>query len=581
MLRAWPLGLAYFVAAALAVGLTRFNGGLAFVWISSAIAIAALVRAPRRFWLAPILVCAIASFLATGLLGLGWKAAPAFAAINMVEAGIAGWLLRYHRNAGRALASLDWFFAFVLAAGIAGPLVGASLAAAWFLFEGRDWVSAFTAYFCGHALGNLIFTPLALLVISRRAWRSSVRALRERRAEALILVPLAALIGVATFLQSSLPLLFLPILPIILVAFRVGREGAALSIVLLALVGGAMTAMGRGPTMMLASTIGVRVMFLQFYLAATLLTVLPVAAELHARRRIVTRLRVSEERYRLLAEFSSDVMFHLELDGVIRYVSPAIRQYGYSEQDLIGRGSAILIDPDYLDVARRGHAAISNSSGGMHRYEYVGIAADGTRSWFETHARLIIDEAGEPDGMIAIVRDISSVKATEIMLTEAALTDSLTELPNRRAFRQAAAKLAPPSGSTADGLLCLALFDIDHFKQVNDCFGHDSGDAVLRRFAEIAQAMVRHGDIVARIGGEEFGILFPRTSIEKALAVCERFRMEVARTTMLIGGHAISVTVSGGVAVIGEGGLDRAMKIADRALYQAKEQGRDQLALAA
>ena len=167
----------------------------------------------------------------------------------------------------------------------------------------------------GHSLGNLAFTPLAMLVMGRKAFRSTIGSLARRRGNTLLLMPLVAIVSVGTFAQSDFPLLFLPILPIILVTFRIGREGAALAIALLAVIGGVLTAIGMGPTVLMATEVSTRILFFQFYLAATVLTVLPVAADLHSRRRVNRTLRQSEERFRLIAEHSTDILFHIEIDG--------------------------------------------------------------------------------------------------------------------------------------------------------------------------------------------------------------------------------------------------------------------------
>jgi diguanylate cyclase (GGDEF)-like protein len=159
------------------------------------------------------------------------------------------------------------------------------------------------------------------------------------------------------------------------------------------------------------------------------------------------------------------------------------------------------------------------------------------------------------------------------------MTDPLTGLANRRAFREAAQRRLQQSETRpAD---CIALFDIDHFKRVNDRHGHDAGDEVLRVFARIAANAVRVGDLIARLGGEEFAVIFPSTSIDLALRICERLRAEVAKARIRVGDAPIQVTVSGGVAILGPEGLDHALKKADQALYHAKDGGRDQLALAA
>lgn len=574
------LGLFYFAAAGGTIAFTRFEGGVAWIWIATAILIAALVRTPRRFWIGPILVCATASVLATGLWGLGWKAAPVFAFINIAEAMAAAWILRPHRTRGQTLASLGWFGTFLLAVGVCGPLLGAAMVAGWFTIHGGDPVSAGISFILGHSLGNLTFTPLAMLVLGKNALRSTNRALSRKSGNTLVLMPLVAIVSIGTFTQSNLPLLFLPILPIILVTFRIGREGAALAIAILAIIGGLLTVIGMGPTVLLATAVSSRILFFQFYLAATVLTVLPIAADLHSRRRVNRTLRQSEERFRLIAEHSTDILFHIETNGTVRYVSPSIRQLGgYEPADLIGQSAFLVVAPEHFDIVQQAFREAIAGRGATQSLDYYMISKDGTKRWFETHARAIVDEEGRIDGVISIVRDIAARKETEKTLTAAALTDPLTLLPNRRAFRLAVDKLKPAADSK--NRACIAMFDIDHFKRVNDRFGHDAGDVVLCRFAEIAQSLVRSGDLVARMGGEEFAILFPHTSAEHALVICERLRVEIAATTILVDETEIAVTVSGGVAPLGEDGLDRALKIADQALYVAKQQGRDQLALAA
>lgn len=578
MARLTPMALAYFAVAALAIIFTRFEGGFAFLWGASAILIGALVRLPHRQWSTALAMCGLACLIAIGLWGQGWAAAPYFVLVNLTEGVVGAWLMRKDRAAGRALVSLDWLVRFVLAAGIAAPLCAASLAAAWMAMGEGPIFNHFQSYFFAHSLGNLTFTPLAMLVVDARARRSTWCALRRRGRDMAFLLPLLIATTLTVFLQGHLPLLFLPILPVMLVAFRTGREGAALSIALLAVLGGALSAAGFGPTQLIAGSLGYRLIFFQFYVATTVLTVLPVAADLQRRRALARRIRDSEERYRLLAEFSTDIILKLEPRGRIRYVSPAIRRFGYAEEELIGRNCSILIDSEHLPAATEAHLHTLDLAGETNRFEYLAVAKDGTRHWCETHAQTIFDQHGRADGMVSIVRNIDERKRNEAQLAEAALTDPLTGLPNRRAFRDAAGSKFSSENSES---CCIALFDIDHFKLVNDSHGHDAGDEVLKIFARIAASALRKKDLVARIGGEEFAIIFPDTSIEQALTICDRLRAEVARTPICVSDKVIRVTVSGGVAMLGPGGVDHALKRADQALYQAKDGGRDQLALAA
>jgi diguanylate cyclase (GGDEF)-like protein/PAS domain S-box-containing protein len=575
-----PLAIAYFIAASVAVALTRYDGGIAFLWIATPLLIADLMTRPRRQWLASILPCAVASALATSLFGMGWEMALPFAAINTFEAFLAAWVFRRYGHPLRPLGSLSWLLHFVISVGLIAPAVCAALAALTFWAFGHSPGAAFVHYFTGRALGNITLTPLAMLIAQGGVERIFRHARRHDAATAVGLLLLVVATSITVFAQARMPLLFLPILPIILVTFRVGHGGTAMAIVLLALVGGGATLLGLGPIQFIDLAEGERIQFLQFYLATTVLTVLPVAAELQQRSRLNRALRLSEERYRLMAEHSTDILLHLELDGRIRYVSPSIHQLGgHDPKALVGTNIAALVAPEDEQQAHAAHLATIVARGKTRTYDTLALTATGEKRWFESRSCALLDEHGEVESLLSLVRDISKRKAREVRLTEDALTDTLTGLANRRGFRAAielsAADQRAPSSS------CIAVLDLDHFKRINDRFGHDAGDQVLREFAQIARAMVREQDLVARVGGEEFAIFFPGTSVAQAMEVCDRLRVRTARTVITSGKARMWVTVSGGVAPLGAGGIDDAFPIADAALYEAKRNGRDQLALAA
>ena len=574
------LGVAYFSAASLTVSQTRFDGGVAFIWIAASLLIADLVSRPRRQWPWSLVACGVASFMATGLFGLGWGMALPLMVINLSEAVLAAWLLRRYGRGQRPLGSLSWLMPFVIAVGVIGPLVGAILAATAMWAIGKSPGDVFVNYATGHALGNITFTPLALFVVGNnlRRLRESVR--RQPWTEQVALLSFVLATSLIVFFQGNLPLLFVPVLPIILVAFRLGRGGAAIAIVILAVVGGAATLAGSGPIQLLDVSRAAQVQFFQFYLAATVLTVLPVAADLQNRARLLRAMRLSEERYRLIAEHSTDILLHLEVDGRIRFVSPSMWQLGgHDPNALIGRNSNILIAPEHRERVRAAFVETIAAAGETLTYDYLALTADGSRRWFETHGRAILDDRGKIDGVLSVVRDISVRKAVERRLTDDAQTDPLTGLPNRRGFNTTVSRR--PAEAGLDRSDCVAVLDLDHFKVINDSFGHAVGDEVLRGFANIARLMVREGDLVARTGGEEFAIFFPDTSVGQAMLICDRLRREVAQTDQRVGSATVRITVSGGVGQIGPEGVDHALKVADTALYKAKRNGRDQFALAA
>ena len=396
----WLLGLVYGLAAAAALWLTRFDSGVAFLWGANAILIAALVRTGLQRWWAPLLVCGVVGGTLTGLLGLGWAAALPFAVVNLGESACAAWIMRSQPRERDTLESMRWFARYVVAAGVAGPTVATILATGSLLLLGRFTSDAIVNLFTGHSLGNLTFVPLALMFTGRRQQHEAWTVLAGRPVEAAALLIIVLVVSGGVFAQASNPLLFLPVMAIILVTFRLGRVGAVLAVALLAVVGGVLTAVGEGPMHLVAlDDIAARMQFFQFYLAVTVLTVLPVSADLHHRKLLLRRVRLSEERFRMMAEHSSDLMMHIGNDGRFRYMSPSMQQIGgYDPATLIGTPSSALIAPDYLEMVRREHWGTMEEPGRTRRYQYMGVMADGSQRWFETHSRAIIDEDGQSDG---------------------------------------------------------------------------------------------------------------------------------------------------------------------------------------
>jgi diguanylate cyclase (GGDEF)-like protein len=165
-------------------------------------------------------------------------------------------------------------------------------------------------------------------------------------------------------------------------------------------------------------------------------------------------------------------------------------------------------------------------------------------------------------------------------LEELAAVDSMTGLYNRQHFEALArAELARCQRYMRP--LALLMLDVDHFKHVNDHFGHAAGDQVLRTIAKVCSGTKRDSDVLGRIGGEEFALLLPETTAEAAEQFAERLRNAVRSCPIAIAGHPIVATISIGVAgaSVRTSGLEILMHCADQALYRAKGAGRDRVAL--
>ncbi|MCC7483849.1 MAG: diguanylate cyclase [Burkholderiales bacterium] len=177
-------------------------------------------------------------------------------------------------------------------------------------------------------------------------------------------------------------------------------------------------------------------------------------------------------------------------------------------------------------------------------------------------------------------REMHKLQRALAQATELARHDSLTGLLNRKGLEDAMRRELARSRRRATPL-CVALIDIDDFKQLNDTHGHQSGDAALAHLAELARATLRPQDALARYGGEEFVFLLPDTSLDQAVAAISRLQRELARREFVRGGHGIAIRFSAGVALLGaDEGKDGVLARADGALYAAKRAGKNRVVTA-
>jgi diguanylate cyclase (GGDEF)-like protein len=162
-------------------------------------------------------------------------------------------------------------------------------------------------------------------------------------------------------------------------------------------------------------------------------------------------------------------------------------------------------------------------------------------------------------------------------MQQLATHDELTTLPNRRHVQQwMTHELARQQRRTT--LLCMAIVDLDHFKHVNDHYGHATGDEVLRRFSRQSKAFLREGDVLARWGGEEFLLVMPATTLEQANEMLQRLRLQMQRPESWGGCSGTPVSFSAGLTAHADReSLEDTVNRADHALYEAKHQGRDRI----
>lgn len=582
-LSALALATVYFALAALTLRYTRFNGGVALIWIATAPLLAYLVTRPKSLWLLPALGCGLTGATATILFGLGPKAALPFALINVSEAIGGALILRRLLPRSYRFESLREIGIFLGVAGILMPAVagffaGLTANAITGLPMLRNWFD----YFTGHGLGAIAFTPLVLLATSGEVRNWTANAKPRERIEATFLILVMGVVTLGAFSQDVLPLLFLPLLPMMIAVFRIGRLGAALAITLLTVIALICTIRGGGPINLIAGSTGMHAQFLQFYLACAVLIAWPAAAELKHRKIVHGQLQAASAVARLVVDRTGDIIIYFAIDGTMQYISPAIEIVaGYGPDELTGKMPHSLIHPADIDEAIRIHRLALQQPDDTFIIEYRARSADGSYAWYEGHSRATVDEAGQSSGVVSIIHGVSARKDAEDALVREAQTDPLTGVLNRRGFDAALAERFAAGSPVAP--FTIVMFDLDHFKAINDTYGHETGDLVIKAFAEHLQGLLRKNDAVARFGGEEFVAILDGATAHTAHEVCERLRVGFAQfQRQAVDGRAFSVTVSGGIAVYREGmDMARLLAEADAALYRAKSEGRNRLALAA
>jgi len=578
------LGVAFFILASASIALTRFEGGVAFLWPATAPLLAFLaVRLPRE-WPYPVAATLIASWLSSWFFGAGPVTGIPIAFAIVGEALIAATILRSAGDKFYGFDSLTSLGIFVFAAGGIAPMLSAFVGA-WAIagHPGQLFWPNWRAWYAAHSLGTVSLAPLLLLSLRGEAIRWVRNATRRRQIEALLLLGTVVATSCYVFGQARLPLLFLPLLPLLLATFRLGRIGATMSVVILAAIGGALTIRGNGPISLIHTSIGGRAQFFQFYLTVAVFMVLPVAADLKRRTALVSQLKASEASYRLVADSLGDTIIHTSLDGDVRFASTAIVDLtGYEAVDVLGRNSRDFVLPEDLAAFEAARDAAIADSERTISIEYRARVRNDVVIWCETRMRSYLDAHDMAGGVILVVRDATERKAMEAELALEARTDALTGIPNRRAFFR---RLDYVQGEVEAGqaIECVALLDLDLFKQVNDSHGHATGDLLLQTISSILTSIVRSSDMVARVGGEEFGLVLWGTDLDQAVHTCDRVLAAIAGCSIISsGGLTVRATTSIGIALIEQGRTSAILyEDADRALYEAKSTGRNRLRIAA
>jgi diguanylate cyclase (GGDEF)-like protein/PAS domain S-box-containing protein len=310
-----------------------------------------------------------------------------------------------------------------------------------------------------------------------------------------------------------------------------------------------------------------------------IMTLIEITEKKHLQR----KLDASRQRYAALVDSATDGIITIDHNQVIKMINEsAKRMFGIDKDESVVGEHLSRFVPEH---AREAHTQLVDvfrmsdveSKPMDARTPIFGLRADGSEIEIEVSISKI--RVGNKVEMMAVIRDISEHTKLIEQLKQAATHDSLTGIYNRR--HGAALLNSEIHRSQRFGqALTVAMLDIDHFKNVNDTYGHACGDLVLNSFVATISKTLRISDTICRWGGEEFLVILPGASAVDALNWAERAREAVASlSTIGVGEHAIKVTASFGLASLEKGDttLEEILKRADDALYRAKGGGRNRV----
>lgn len=285
------------------------------------------------------------------------------------------------------------------------------------------------------------------------------------------------------------------------------------------------------------------------------------------------RLEASETTFRLVFQGAGNGMATIAFDRpdpgrVLRVNEAFCRITGYAPDQLIGTSFPSYLDDEDFGQTQREIEELTQTGNEPYRFERRFLRADGRAIWLAGTASIVDQGKDQPRFILVQVDDVTARKDAERELEHNAAHDPLTGLPNRRLLRHrfnAALQRCRQTGSRGAVLFC----DLDHFKDVNDRYGHEAGDRALREIADRLLAQVRHGDTVARLGGDEFAILAEDISGDALDLLVGRLDEAIASPLTDID---VPVTASIGTGIVSPyvTDLDELLRTADDAMYQAK-----------
>jgi len=684
---------------AMSLLLMRRVGSMVSLWSANGIAAGVLLSVPRRHWPSLILIITAALLVGHALVfGPSLNSGLLLAPVDLMEILIVTMIIhRYFPNITGQAGGYLRLGRIAIGAALVGCLVSTLLASVVQQYvSGETLFGSVEGWFRAHLLGMVIVGMLTLVAFRERGHLLGAQGTRLRMLRDVLLL---VVITIGVFNQTRYPMLFIVFAPLLYLVFRYRFPGLVLGVTLVALVTNVATTLGDGPlTLVPSDSPAERALIAQVYLGVICLIAVPVALALADRQRLADKVERSENLYRLLADYASDLIVRIAEDGTRRYVSPSVKdmlgwtpeQFAAQRSDLIHPDDRYLVNdtlerlhqtgkpelvryrvrdntgeyrwleaigrlapsPDHpgeietvygaRDITRRvlAEEALADSEkrlreitdhvpaiiahvdkeqhytfinayaadvigvqassiigrtvgemrgpavsavlkphidralqGTESSFEYQMHAGDRTRYFQATYLPATTAD-GTLNGFYTLTTEITRIKQAEQQLDFLAHHDALTGIANRLSFRENVDYAVAHAAATHEPLL-LMMIDVDHFKQINDTYGHAAGDTALSEVANRLKGSIRKTDLLARLGGDEFVILcHDIDDMDTARQLADKITAAM-QPPIHVGATALKISLSMGVALCRDAAsADELTQRADEALYQAKDAGR-------
>ena len=568
-----PVAVAYFAVAKLGLTFAADSDIVSAVWPPSGVALAAVVVLGYRVWPA----IAIGALLANATGDSSIAVATGIACGNALAAVSAGLMLsraRFDPHLGR----IRDVVALALLGAAASTAINATIgtSALWIdgvASPGTLW-EFWRVWWLGDLTGVLLVAPPLLLLAAGRG----APLPRARIAEASVLV--AALVAVTIVVLNGRVTVAYPVFPLIILAsMRFRQAGGVVAALVVSSLAVYFTAHGEGP--FVGGSSAIELLRAQLFVAVAALTALLVAAmrtEWERSEGALARLGESERALAEAQELAHIGSWEWDVDADRISWSPELYRILGVERAAVDVTYDAYMRLVHADDRERFDQAVRASieQGTPFHVEHRALRPDGEERVLDCHGRLLRDTRGGLVKMLGTAQDVTGQRLAEQQLEHQALHDALTGLPNRALFLDRL-EHALTAAQRPGAIVAVFFCDVDDFKDVNDGFGHDTGDRLLVALPPRLREALRPADTLARFGGDEFVILCEHLGSEmSAIGIAKRL-IDVLSRPLEIDGRSHAVSVSIGMALVegGKAAPGDLLRDADAAMYKAKAAGKN------